>query len=196
MSQLRIRFALLWAVSTMLSSCGDAKPHQPLINPSDAFQHLYEQAAIPSEDCERIDGFGCGRVQTSGTLVHGSFVFERLYSQCWRHERGFTIDLKNTIDGRETFSLRATVAGLQDPQRVHICQGISLESGTSAQAGSCDLMVKVHSDSVAASDQQACVLQFTGGETWAGSISCKLLANYKKFLVIHGESRFQCPTPT
>lgn len=178
----------------MLASCGESPA--PSLNPTAVFEQFYESGEANLESCGRESGYGCGQVIASGNMVGGSFTFEDLLVSCGNVEEGLYIDLFNVLGDNPTFHLRLTIWQVTHPRKVQICSGASWSENNSqyAQAGSCDLIAKIHGQSVSASANQPCLVLFNDSENWQGTIACKQLDDTKKYLIIDGASHFRCPT--
>jgi len=165
------------------------------VSPSAAFDNLPEYSQFDASRCEAKNEYGCGQVAASGSLARGSFNFDELFVSCGKQDQGLFVELVNNIEQNPTFHMKILIWNVSEPPRINVCRGIVTSStgGQAVQAGSCESIVRIHSESVSSSSKRPCMVQFQNRDQWEGTIQCPFLEDGGKYIIIEGKSRFKCP---
>lgn len=200
MRNLKTELAWLIVISPPLcgSGCGSAKNSQSFsLSPSSDVDNLAED--LPDWNrCDETEGFGCGRFRASGNIVGGSLSLNTMYVSCTKSENGFSVQLVNSVLAQPTVTVYIGIYGISAPSARYACQGPEqslnqTESSSISVAGACDVAVRIHTTSLAATPSQQCLVIFQNTSPLQGNLQCAQLSLGSSFISVSSSSVFTCP---
>jgi hypothetical protein len=178
---------------------GEKESGREVLSPSQKFGSFFSNQKTTAR-CRLVGKKGCAEINANGTAVGGQFTFQELFAECARKDSGWNLSIRNALNAdHSSFRLSVTLHGLDKPLQQHVCIGPEYvenlnSGGRELKRGYCEVNLSNHNFSIGSSKRTPCLLTTRETATYvSGTITCPMLDRGTSFIMIGGDSRFDCP---